>query len=30
MSNFPIYRVLFGIQLISMGVVYAAAAGWIN
>lgn len=29
-SGFPTYRVLFGIQLISMGVIYAASAGWLN
>lgn len=29
-SGFPIYRTLFAIQLISIGVIYATAAGWIN
>ena len=28
--GFPIYRTLFAIQLIAIGVIYATAAGWIN
>ena len=27
--GFPLYRVLFGIQLAAMATVYAAAKGWI-
>lgn len=29
-KQFPVYPVLFGIQIICLGVVYAAAKGWLN
>lgn len=28
--GFPIYGILFAIQLISIGIIYATASGWIN
>lgn len=28
--GFPVYRILFGIQLVSMAIIVAAAKGWLN